>query len=203
MATKTEYEVDESINAYVKDEETLRQMQEDGQLKPFSNYFTPDEDEYKKNLLIDTSYSSGVVHTIATNLTEGTYDIFITGNASTGTDMYFYVNGDQSETYFWNAYQTYHASNSVTGGGEVWTTSFFMGSMFIYESRYHITLTITKESGVMYNCVGGGIDPSIYYVRSVVGSKASVPNRTINSITFGSSNSSVTTAGNIKIYKRY
>jgi len=75
--------------------------------------------------------------------------------------------------------------------------------MFIYESRYHITLTITKESGVMFNSVGGGIDQSIYYVRSVVGSKASVPNYTINSITFGSSNSSVTTAGNIKIYKRY
>jgi hypothetical protein len=44
MATKTEYEVDESINAYVKDEETLNQMEKDGQLKPFSNYFTPDED---------------------------------------------------------------------------------------------------------------------------------------------------------------
>jgi hypothetical protein len=56
MATKTEYEVDESISAYVKDEETLKQMKEDGQLKPFSNYFTPDEDENISYLRVETLY---------------------------------------------------------------------------------------------------------------------------------------------------
>lgn len=45
MANKTEYEVDESINAIVKDYDTLKQMEVDGQLKPFSNYFIKDEDE--------------------------------------------------------------------------------------------------------------------------------------------------------------
>ena len=154
-------------------------------------------------LLLSAPFTSSTIHTIQTELTEGTYDIFITGNASTGTDMYFYVNGDQSATYFWNAYQTYHASSAVTGGGKAWTNSFYMGSMFIYESRYHITLTITRESGVMFSSVGGGIDQNQYYARSIIGSKASVSNYTINSITFGSSNSSVATAGNLKIYKRY
>lgn len=52
MATKTEYEVDESVNGIVKDYATLQQMQKDGQLKPFSNYFTPDEDENLTQLKI-------------------------------------------------------------------------------------------------------------------------------------------------------
>ena len=202
MATKTEYELSEPRKALVESEEVLKEMKQNGQLIPFTDYYTPDEDAIKGNLLINQPYSSGVTHTINTELTEGTYDILITGNASAGTDMYFYVNNDTSATYFWNAFQTYHASSSVTGGGKAWTNSFYMGSMFIYESRYHITLTITRESGVMFNSVGGGIDQSIYYARHVVGSKASVPDYKITSISF-SSFGTVTTAGNIKIYKRY
>jgi hypothetical protein len=60
MATKTEYEVDESINAYVKDEETLKQMQADGQLKPFSNYFTPDEDKNLSCLRTEVIYDKNI-----------------------------------------------------------------------------------------------------------------------------------------------
>lgn len=56
MATKTEYEVDESVNGIVKDYATLQQMQKDGQLKPFSNYFTPDEDENVSCLRVETLY---------------------------------------------------------------------------------------------------------------------------------------------------
>ena len=56
MATKTEYEVEESVNGIIKDYATLKQMQEDGQLKPFSNYFTPDEDENLSYLRVETLY---------------------------------------------------------------------------------------------------------------------------------------------------
>ena len=45
MATKTEYEISKPRKVYVESEEVFNQMKEQGLLQPFTDYYTPDEDE--------------------------------------------------------------------------------------------------------------------------------------------------------------
>lgn len=95
MASKTEYEVDKSINAYVKDEETLRQMQTDGQLKPFSNYYTPDEDGSNGNYLEFVGNYSATT-TISIDIDLVNYDYFVFSSmeiTATGNMGFFFSQG--------------------------------------------------------------------------------------------------------------
>lgn len=96
MASKTEYEVDKSINAYVKDEETLRQMQTDGQLKPFSNYYTPDEDGSNGNYLEFVGNYSATTSMIAIDIDLDNYDYLVFSsmeiNSTSDVDMGLFFN---------------------------------------------------------------------------------------------------------------
>jgi hypothetical protein len=169
MATKTEYEVDESINAYVKDEETLKQMKTDGQLKPFSNYFTPDESEVIGNLLLEKVYSSTnsvVLDNLDLNA-DKEYIIEVYTNASSGGGEFQLKLNEDSTTNVVAIKASGYSSGSANFSKVINTVGYMpIGTVWTYTSNYRIILSKDSLNNIVHcKTRGWGCDSSNTYLR--------------------------------------
>ena len=134
MPTKTSsIEVIQQKKVIVKSEQALKEMEANGLLEPFTDYYTPDDDDVDdKNSLLVADYTVPEDTTYVTfdslDIVEdgGIYDIAISGN--TDGDIIMHVNGVNTGYYYsgalyhgsWTTYNAYGTSSFlITTGGYV------------------------------------------------------------------------------------
>lgn len=195
MASKTEYELSEPRKALIESDEVLDEMKQNGQLIPFTDYYTPDEDEGSGQLVAEYTVSSNTtsvtISGLDINADGGVYDLIITGNASASVNMQAFVSGQtsQSGTGF------FISSGSLTPQNVfnyMWAGYWDNNGVF-----GNITITCIDGKVAMFSTVISG--------NVITYSKGNCSTSNITSITLSGANTSSITinAGTkIKIYKR-
>ena len=196
MPTKTEStEVSQNKKVFVKSEAVLKQMQEQGLLEPFTDYYTPDEDEVKDDLFYSGSVSGSSTHTITKDFEDGIYDIVISGTSNTGLDL-FLIPNTTSKTTYGNMIASYNNVAPSSGSGN--ETNFNVGTAGNSYAIFHITMTVNNGIVIIESnsiCNAGGV----IYRRNIMRFGDGYGN--VTKLVF-STNNTGTLSMNFKIYKR-